>query len=204
MRDFLYEKKTHGFFDDLVSYFASISSLGTNFELQQTGKAQQWLPDHYLTIEGIKSVTNCEIRFYPHDTLNTILNNSWPNEIRIQEVPLTTNPPQHPILLTGIQKVHGSMIQSAYVHYFESYRFEIEQKFGSNPMNWPLVWNFGRIIRNAFAHGGKINILNPNSPKVTWKSLEYDSSYNGRNIMYNDITPVETIFLMDEMDTQRR
>jgi len=71
-------------------------------------------------------------------------------------------------------------------------------------MNWPSVWNFGRIIRNAFAHGGEINFSNPNASKVKWKTLAYDASFNGRNIMYNDITPVETIFLMDEMDIQRR
>ena len=204
MRDILFEKTTHGFFDGLVSYFTSISALETNFGAQLTGKAKQWLPYHYLTIEGMKSVTNFEIRFFPHDMLNTILNNNWPNEIRLQEIPLTANPPAYPIVLTGLQKVHGSMIQSVFVHYFESYRFQIESKFGSNPIHWPSVWTFGRIIRNAFAHGGEINILNPNSPKVTWKSIEYDSTSNGRNILYNDITPVETIILMDEMDIHRR
>ncbi|WP_291399560.1 hypothetical protein [Daejeonella sp.] len=204
MEDFIFEKPKHGFFDELVSYFASISSLGTNFELQKTGRAEKWLPEHYLTIEGIKSVTNCEIRFYPHDTLNEISINSWPNKIRLQKAPLTKNIPEHPIVLNGIQKLHGSMIQSAFIHFYERYVSEVKLKFGENTMNWPAVWNFGRVIRNAFAHGGEIKIENPNSPKVSWSSLEYDSTFNGRNIMYKDITPVETIFLMDEMDKQRR
>jgi len=60
--------------------------------------------------------------------------------------------------------------------------------------------NFGRVVRNAFAHGGLINIENPNSQPVSWRGLTYGPQHHGRQILYTDVTPVEVIFLMDEMD----
>lgn len=204
MKEIILQKKTHGFFDELVSYFASICALGTSLELQNRGIAQPWLPNQHLTLEGMKSVTNCTIRFYPHAMLNTISNNRWPEEINLQEIPLESEPINHPINLTSIQMIHGSMIQSAFIHYFESYRVKVESKFGKEPIKWPEIWNFARVIRNAFAHGGKIKFDNQKSPKVNWKSLEYDPKSNGKNILYKDITPVEVIYLMEEMDRARR
>jgi hypothetical protein len=77
----------------------------------------------------------------------------------------------------------------------------IEEKFGKEVESWPNVWNFARLVRNAFSHGGRIKISNPKTPKIIWRELEYDYFSNGKSIMYSDLTAVELIFLMIEMDS---
>lgn len=204
MKNISFNRATHGFFDNLVSYFVSISSIGTSLSLRSNGEIIRWSSTDFLTLEGMKSVSNCEIQFYPDKTLDIVSRNEWPDVLELIKVPLTSNPPNHPILLTGLHKLHGSLIQSAYVDYFESFRDEIEIKFGKNTNDWPPVWNFGRVIRNAFAHDSKISIKNPESPEVVWMTLRYNFSDNGKSILYQDISPVEVIFLMEEMDACRK
>lgn len=62
------------------------------------------------------------------------------------------------------------------------------------------MWNFGRTIRNAFAHDGQIEIRGPSAPPVTWKSLNYTHTDNGRQIFLHDMGEAEAILLMAEMD----
>ena len=37
-----------------------------------------------------------------------------------------------------------------------------------------------------------------------WRNLKYDSSNNGRPILFEDLTGVELILLMEEMDAELR
>lgn len=97
--------------------------------------------------------------------------------------------------------VHGKIIQSTFSQYYENIKSTIEEKFGKEVENWPNVWNFARVVRNAFSHGGRIKISNSKAPKIVWRELEYDYYSNGKSIMYTDLTAVELIFLMIEMDT---
>jgi len=62
------------------------------------------------------------------------------------------------------------------------------------------VWNFGRIVRNAFVHGGKIDFKNKRAKPVSWRNLSYSPADNGRQIIFQDLTAVEIIILMEDMD----
>jgi hypothetical protein len=63
---------------------------------------------------------------------------------------------------------------------------------------WPDVLNFGRIVRNAFAHGGTLEIRDGTS--VRWGGLRYSKSQNGRRVLYNDLSSADLTILMLEMD----
>ena len=89
-------------------------------------------------------------------------------------------PPAHPIFLTGIDGVTASMIANAFVLFFKSNRAFAEAKYTSDAQ----AWNFGRIIRNALAHKGVINITNVNAPAVSWRGLSYSRAQNGRRILH--------------------
>lgn len=41
-------------------------------------------------------------------------------------------------------------------------------------------------------------------PPVHWRNLKYDFKDNGRPVLFNDLTGVELILLMEEMDAELR
>jgi hypothetical protein len=69
---------------------------------------------------------------------------------------------------------------------------------------WPSVWKFAWAIRNACSHNGKIFIRDPYHQGVQWRNLKYDHSHNGRSILFDDLTGVELILLMEELDAELR
>ena len=67
--------------------------------------------------------------------------------------------------------------------------------------------NLSRSTRNDMepcSHNGKIFIRDPNHQGVQWRNLKYDHSHNGRPILFDDLTGVELILLMEEMDAELR
>ena len=69
--------------------------------------------------------------------------------------------------------------------------------------NWPDVLKLGRIIRimrNAFAHGGVVNIADRISGN--WNGIQYSPLDSGRRVLYNDMSAADLTLLMIEMDAQ--
>lgn len=89
------------------------------------------------------------------------------------------------------------IIGSAFSNFFESNRDKIEAKFGYTS-SWPSEWNFGRVIRNSYSHGGEINFSNTSSSAVSWRGITYSPSDNGKSI-HLDIYLPEIIELMKDM-----
>lgn len=195
-----FRRNTHRFFDDLVAFFASVSSLGIAFDAHRTGSTNAYRPTDYVTLEGTR-VTNIEVRFFPYPLMQILIANRWPEEIVLDDRALQSSPSSHPPWLTGLQGVHGSMIESAFVRYFESLRPTIEAKHTTDPERWPTALNFARVVRNAFAHGGQITFRSPTASAVSWRSLTYGPADNGRQILYQDMTAVEITLLMQDMDS---
>lgn len=197
----VYTPQSHRFFDNLVSFFAGVSSLGLAFQAQAGHSTHPFHPTDYIAIVGTSHVAACELHVFPAPILSCLLANQWPTRIEVHEIPINQSPPSHPITLTGMQGVHGSMIASAFVQYFESNRKAVESKYSSNVQSWPATWNFGRVVRNALAHKGIINIQNANATPASWRTLTYGPAQNGRQLLYQDLTAVELILLMKEMDS---
>lgn len=195
-----YHRSQHRFFDSLVAFTASVSSLGTAFHAQSSGNASGYSVTDYIALVGNPKVSGVEFHFFPHNTLSTLIGNGWPSTLTLDEHPINQAPPQHPLKLTGLQGVHGAMIASAFVQYFEANRALAETKYSKDTQRWPSVWNFGRIMRNALAHKGVIKIDNQNAPAVAWRSLSYAHSNNGKQVLYQDVTAVELVLLMEDMD----
>jgi len=196
-----YSRSRHRFFDDLVTFLSSIASLGIAFDAHRVGTGRPYQPTDYLTLEGIAKVSNLEVRFFPYPVMQILITNGWPTDIYLDDRPFGNPAPPHHLWLAGLQGLHGSMIESAFVHYFETVGPVVEQNHGTDPRNWPSVWNFARVVRNAFAHAGQITFRNLTAPSVSWRSLLYSPADNGRQILYQDVTAVEIILLMEEMDT---
>lgn len=149
---------------------------------------------------GGTPATGRAFAYLPFDTLERLASGGWPHDVVLLEVPLASTGPPKPIHRTGLQAVWGSITEWAFIHFFEAQRDSVEQRYGADPNRWPSEWNFGRWIRNAFAHGGTLDVRNPRATPVTWKNLRYTASDHGKQILFSDVGIVEIILLMSDMD----
>jgi len=189
------------FFDELVTFLCSISSLWNGLDAQLHGNSKPYGPNDYITLEGTSNVSNLEFRFFPQKLMQIIAANSWPPDIELQDLALSKPSNTNLTWLNGITGIHGTMIMSAFIQYDANVRPLVESKYTTNTQNWPMVCNFGRVLRNCFSHGGVITFLNLNATAVNWRGLSYSPTDNGRQVLYQDLTPVEIILLMADIDS---
>ena len=146
-------------------------------------------------INQICYVEPVELRWYPAPLFRALDQSGWPSSIDMTiewSGPLTKNDPGD-----GIKRLWGSFYQQAFITYFETNRDDIEAKFGATKY-WPETMTFGRILRNAFAHGGAIHIQDRATAR--WRGLTYSDAQNGRQVLYNDMTQGDLTVLMLDMD----
>jgi len=191
-----FTSKNHRFFDSIVLYFGSLTSLALGTTLQKIGNLKPLGATDEIILHGKSTVTNVEIMFKPYDILNPIVLGKWPSTIELYDRPLSSEIPERFDKISGTKRFQLLQSQLAFIHYYE----KVKANLGDDTQNWPDIWNFGRVVRNSFAHGGKINFTNPRALSVSWKTLTYSPTDNGREIMPKDLTPVELIYLMKEME----
>lgn len=203
----IFEKENCYFFDDLVSYLATLTSLGIALHGYEYGYTRPYKKNESITLYGNRGVTNLELRFSPYSMMKEIASNSWPKKIIFAALELpdkTSFDPgnEHPneVIHSKVDGVLAFQIQGGFIRYFETYRSIIEENHGTDVWKWPQVWLFAWMTRNAFAHGGKIDIRKKNSPDIIWKSLCYNDTDNGTNLLHNSLGIVEIIILLEEMD----
>jgi hypothetical protein len=150
----------NAFFDNLVTFVASVAALVTAFEVQAGLQARPYAPHQYIALVGHPSVARCGFHIYVGPVLVELLANRWPTSVKIDEALIAHVTPTYSTWPTGLQGVHGSMIAETFVQYFEANRARAEARYGQSQQGWSSTWSFWRVVRNAFAHGGKINIVN--------------------------------------------
>ena len=200
MSTLIYTQK-HRFFDDLVTLLTSLASFATQMDIYKHGHCEGLNLNRSMAIGGCTIPT--DLIFWPHKVMPTLASKNWPTQLELTEAPLCSGMPKSisfELSSNEIKDVTALATQGSFIRYYETMISQVEKAFGSDRKNWPPIWNFGRVVRNAFAHGGKITFENPLAANVSWKNITYSPSDNGRQIMYKDIAYVEVVYLMDEMD----
>ena len=171
-------------------------------EIELNQKTTRWEDHECMLLIGLPNGANCKLRLFPRPVISDIAANKWPSQIVAEKIPL------EPVATSGYKWIDSavihlqvSMISDSFVRYFEGNKHLARSRFGGDTQSWPSVWNFGRVIRNALSHNGAIRFDNLKALPVSWRSLSYDPSHNGRQILFKDITAVELIILMEEMDS---
>jgi hypothetical protein len=98
-----------------------------------------------------------------------------------------------------MQRLMGSIYEHAFVAYFERVRDRIAARYGAT-RSWPDTFDFGRVVRNAFAHGDTVNIDRGSREGSEWRGCRYTSAENGRQVLYNDLSSGDLTLLMLEID----
>lgn len=195
-----YSPTTHRFFDDLVVFLATLSSNLVVAEALRSGGHTKVVadPKYYMQFEGCS--LGVELTWYPQETLMAIAANTWPSQIVLYENLVHPRAPVLSLSSTGAKNLHSLSLQSCFLRYFETNRPTIEARFGKDPSAWPPAWNFARVVRNAFAHGGLLTFQNASAQAVSWQGLTYGPSRQGRQLIFQDMSFVEVVALLEELD----
>ena len=185
---------THRFFNQLATAQAATAAYILGHSVQAGGN----LPP-FTASNPISQVCNTrmeELEFDASEVLGPLSKQAWPAVVHLKfhsgtsKAPATQDP-------SAVQYLMGSFYEHAFITYFEKSVADIKAKHGSKK-NWPNNLNFGRIVRNAFAHGGTLNITDGIS--ATWGGITYSPAANGRRVLYNDLTSADLTLLMVDMD----
>lgn len=202
-----YSSAEHGFFPELVRLVICLSAVGIGFELQKTGVVRAYDSRTVMTLQGNPRVSGIEIRFLPSPLYERLLSpgSRHPRYLTAIKAPIPDIPPTHPILVTKTQQLMYRLVGDAFLSYYERNIDTINRLFGKESDGmWPPAWEFGWAIRNACAHDGKINFKHSGRAPVQWKSLSYSYESNGRQVLFGDMTAVELILLMEDMDAEMK
>jgi hypothetical protein len=156
-----------------------------------------------MVLEGKQAVSGLEVHFFPRPLYDKLLSPTGrqPRFLKVVKKPISTAPPDHPIKLRNVQLMMSRLVGDAFVSYYERHLDAVHEKWGKeSDGKWHCVWHFACAIRNAISHNGKIRFKNPKHHAVHWKSLQYSYADNGRQVLFDELTGVELILLMEEMD----
>lgn len=87
------------------------------------------------------------------------------------------------------------------LHYDSCYEWLRSNGHGDTKL-WPMTVDFGRLVRNAASHGGRIDQRNPSYRSLTWNGLTYSPADNGKQIIGREIFLGDILTLMIEMDDE--
>jgi hypothetical protein len=103
---------------------------------------------------------------------------------------------------SNFQDIVTNIISPIFGNYYETHSPWLSANIHTDPYRWPASWNFSRVIRNAVAHGGTINWLNPNAAAVQWHHLAYSTADRGKRVIGGDLVLGDFLILILEMDSE--
>jgi hypothetical protein len=190
-------ESTNRCFNYLVTAQAALAGYHAGLLTQGSGVAHTFQPGRGISQMCYAEPVEVEVDAAGALDLMSRYPLGWPTTLAIgfharAGFPLPTASP------AGIQRLMASIYEHAFISYFENVRDDIEAKYGRAVQNWPAELSFGRLLRNAFAHGGTIDIRN--GATATWRGVSYSTAQNGRHVMYNDLSQSDLTILMLDMD----
>jgi hypothetical protein len=185
---------THSCFDSLVTAEAGIAGYMLGYS-QQFGTQPLHGPMRHVCF-----AEQAEIECNVNPLLTVIATQSWPTSIQL----IASAMPQRTSTLRtsnpdGIQRLTGSIHAHAFLTYYENAISEIETRHGTDPNSWPEVLKFARMTRNAFGHGGILDIRNPNAT-ASWRGLTLTYANNEEQMLYNHIASGDVVLLMLDIE----
>lgn len=202
-----YTPQKHGFYGELERLVISLSAVGIAFELHAKGAVNPYAINQPMVLEGKPEISSLEIQVFPRSLYDRLLNakENQAEVVRLIKRPINQFPPKHPIQLNNVQLMMARLVGDAFVSYYERHLDAVEARWDKESKGkWPMVWWFAWAVRNACSHNGKIHFKTESHPAVHWRSLSYSYANNGRPVLFDDLTGVELILLMEEMDAELR
>ena len=143
------------------------------------------------------------LKFDPSNLLLELSHNRQPSQIQFSEERMNdqnTLIPEGSVEMPDLSLLRKRLIQSVFTDFYETQKSRASEKW-NRLQEWDSIWKFAWLVRNALAHGGKINWRDKRISSVSWKTISYNQKKdNGREIIFQDIGEGDLIILIDELD----
>jgi hypothetical protein len=192
---FLHTESAHGAVFSFLVAIASFASLVDVYSSSPEEGGKPWAKDHYAAFDGL--LCNVTLRWKPLPLIHSVMSNGSPAEISLEQYDVAPLPTGETVELGSLGHFIFGLSQMILVSYVEGQKDHLNAKYGP-VASWPPVWQFARIVRNAMAHGNKLNITDGKA--ATWKGLTYTPSDNGRAIVNADLFPGDLIVMLRELE----
>jgi hypothetical protein len=182
-----------------------------------------YLSNLLIVTAGIGKALNLTANVYPHGDFSWFNSRQFPVTVvlpmsgtieaalqqqRIDVFPVSFVPvrTQGAFGLGLDSKVSNSIFVDTIVPVFTTF-FEdnvewLQENVNRDKTKWPGVMGFARVVRNAIAHGGSININDPAATPATWHHLSYGHAQNGQRIIGTELIFGDIMILMFELSDE--
>jgi len=194
------ETRCHTYFADALTFLA----LGYQSLCREIGLAPQ--PDPFLSAMACRA-GNCVLSLQAYGLVKVALEGGSVEEIGFRLDPKSDRPEPGPSMgarnAYGMTGLNERVIGALFSVFSEQAVDWIYQNRTTDRDNFPPVANFCRVVRNALAHGGTINIKSPKSPVVSWRGLTYSHADFGKAIINTgDLSLGDLFLLMIELEME--
>ncbi|MEA9913822.1 hypothetical protein VDG39_14055 [Xanthomonas campestris pv. raphani] len=191
-------KSDERFFSDFMAYLISLLGVAMCLEAARSGSSSAYRVDDAISIGS--RLSPARWIWKPNSAISDIGSNSLPYELRLERQPyLADESPPGELPLGSLEAMLYCYGQALGANYFERNRARIQSRYGDQK-NWPDVWRFAVVVRNAMAHGGAVYFNRQDAPPVVWKSVTYSPTDNGKRLLHHDLWPGDLMDLILEMD----
>lgn len=172
----------HPHFDNLAALLISLASLETAL----TAYANEGFVQAPRNIQNAIHIGGRSMRrsFHTYDLLHGASVDKWPESLVIfrsrPEDQVDFHRGSRDLFSSGLHRAIEQMVGAAFVKFYESRLRHWKNAMGSQPKNWPDLWRFGWVLRNAIAHGDQFSIDDPTFAPCSWRCFRVDRQHNGR------------------------
>lgn len=186
---------THHCFDPLVTAEAAIAGYTLGHARQAGSPFLLQGPMRHVCI-----VEQAEIECDVHPLFNAIAAQSWPTSIELiaSSMPQSTTTART-TTPNGIQRLTGSIHAHSFLIFYENARRHVEARYGTKSEHWPEVLKFARMTRNAFGHGGILDIRRRKA-SASWRGFTLSDANHGEQMLNNHIASGDVILLMLDVE----
>jgi len=172
------------------------------------GASTEWKDGSYTT--SLCNQFPIQVRLPLFGLLENIIDNKKPPTVISFHVEAQQDHPKlaDPKLVwkaVDVNNILINVISPVFIAFFEPYREWLKDTAAIS--DWPAKLRFGRVIRNAAAHGGKLNMTDKKAETVTWYNTTYQVGDQGRLVVGGDLQFADIMILMmeisDELDTMK-
>jgi hypothetical protein len=213
--------RDHGFFDDLVTMLVSLSSYMFAMHVSIASNKpkpfaerplNEWI-SYILPIKSLEfplsleqNASDQEIIVFPAEILMHLSLDSWPQWIEYRIASKTEPQPDARLAAQGNRYVITRIIGASFTSYYSKAEPTIKARYGTDKDKWPETIRFAWIIRNSFAHGGKLNISDAALRPAAWNIWSFDHRKDGQNFLFEPgmLGIGDVITLMQDFDTYVR
>lgn len=150
-----------------------------------------------------QNASDQEIIFFPAEILMHLSLDSWPQWIQYGTAPKNKSQPDAHLAAQGNRSVIARIIGASFTSYYSNSEPTIKARYGTVVDKWPETIRFTWIIRNGFAHGGKLKISDRALRPAAWKIWSFDHQKDGQRFLFEPgmLGIGDVITLMQDFDT---